>query len=78
MKERNARGTPNVNLLPLEPGESIQAIVETRTFDPDEYLVFATKTGQVKKTAFSEYDKSPTGGLHRHQPEQWQRASYGS
>ena len=63
VKERNARGTPIVNLLPLEPGESIQAIVETRTFDPDQYLVFATKTGQVKKTAFSEYDKSRREGF---------------
>src|ERR1017187_3681762 len=63
VKERSARGTPIVNLLPLEPGESIQAIVETRTFDPDEYLVFATKSGQVKKTAFSEYDKSRREGF---------------
>ena len=63
VKERNARGTPIVNLLPLEPAESIQAIVETRTFDPDQYLVFATKTGQVKKTAFSEYDKSRREGF---------------
>ena len=35
VKERSARGTPIVNLLPLSPSESIQAIVETRTFDPD-------------------------------------------
>src|SRR5580658_341949 len=35
IKERNARGTPIVNLLPLDPGEKIQAIVETRDFDPD-------------------------------------------
>ena len=63
MKERNARGTPIVNLLPLEPTESIQAIVETRTFDPDQYLLFATKSGQVKKTAFSEYDKSRREGF---------------
>jgi DNA gyrase subunit A len=63
VKERSARGTPIVNLLPLEPGESIQAIVETKTFDPDEYLVFATKSGQVKKTAFSEYDKSRREGF---------------
>jgi DNA gyrase subunit A len=35
VKERNARGTPIVNLLPLEPAESIQAIVETRTFEYD-------------------------------------------
>ena len=63
VKERNARGTAIVNLLPLEPSESIQAIVETRTFDPDQYLLFATKSGQVKKTAFSEYDKSRREGF---------------
>jgi DNA gyrase subunit A len=63
VKERNARGTPIVNLLPLEPMETIQAIVETRDFDPDRYLLFATKSGQVKKTPFSEYDKSRREGF---------------
>ena len=43
--------------------ESIQAIVETRTFDPDQYLLFATKSGQVKKTPFTEYDKSRREGF---------------
>jgi DNA gyrase/topoisomerase IV subunit A len=50
MKERTARGTPAVNLISLAPDERIQAIVETKTFDPDRYLLFATKSGQVKKT----------------------------
>ncbi len=63
MKERAARGTPIVNLLPLETGETIQAIVETRDFPADHYLVFATAKGQVKKTAFSEYDKSRREGF---------------
>ena len=63
MKERTARGTPIVNLLPLEPDETIQAIVETRDFDPDHYLLFATSPGQVKKTAFTEYDKSRREGF---------------
>jgi DNA gyrase subunit A len=63
MKERTARGTPVVNLVSLEPDERIQAIVETKTFDPDRYLLFATKSGQVKKTAFSEYDKSRREGF---------------
>jgi len=62
-KERTARGTAIVNLLPLAPGESIQAIVATRTFDPDSYLLFATRSGQVKKTALSEYDKSRREGF---------------
>jgi DNA gyrase subunit A len=63
MKERTARGTPVVNLISLEPDERIQAIVETKSFDPDRYLLFATKSGQVKKTAFSEYDKSRREGF---------------
>ncbi|MGC8471029.1 MAG: DNA gyrase subunit A [Acidimicrobiales bacterium] len=62
-KERTARGTALVNLLPLEMGETIQAVVETRDFPADHYLVFATARGQVKKTAFSEYDKSRREGF---------------
>jgi len=63
MKDRTARGTALVNLLPLENGETVQAIVETRDFPADQYLVFATARGQVKKTAFSEYDKSRREGF---------------
>src|SRR5487761_2169151 len=63
MKERTARGTALVNLLPLEPGETVQAVVQTRDFPADHYLVFATARGQVKKTAFSEYDKSRREGF---------------
>jgi DNA gyrase subunit A len=63
MKERTARGTALVNLLPLEPGETVQAIVGTRDFPGDHYLVFATARGQVKKTPFSEYDKSRREGF---------------
>ncbi|HUY21316.1 MAG TPA: DNA gyrase subunit A [Acidimicrobiales bacterium] len=63
MKERTARGTAVVNLLPLGPSETIEAIVATRDFDADGYLLFATKMGQVKKTAFSEYDKSRREGF---------------
>jgi DNA gyrase subunit A len=63
MKERTARGTAIVNLLPLAPNEVIQAIIGTRDFSADNYLVFATKLGQVKKTAFSEYDKSRREGF---------------
>jgi DNA gyrase subunit A len=63
MKERTARGTAVVNLLNLAPSERIQAIVPTRDFPNDEFLVFATAQGQVKKTAFSEYDKSRREGF---------------
>jgi DNA gyrase subunit A len=63
MKERTARGIPIVNLLPLESSERIQAIIDTRDYPEDRFLFFATKNGQVKKTAFSEYDKSRREGF---------------
>jgi DNA gyrase subunit A len=63
MKERTARGTPIVNLISLEPGETIQEIVSTRSFDPDQYLLFVTRSGHVKKTSFAEYDKSRREGF---------------
>jgi DNA gyrase subunit A len=63
IKERMARGTAIVNLLPLEVGERIQALIDTREFPSDRYLLFATKAGQVKKTTFSEYDKSRREGF---------------
>jgi DNA gyrase subunit A len=63
VKERTARGTAIVNLLPLESGERIQALIDTREFPSDRFLLFATRTGQVKKTMFSEYDKSRREGF---------------
>jgi DNA gyrase subunit A len=62
LKERTAKGTAVVNLLNLQPNESIQAIVATDDFPKDKFLVFATAKGTVKKTAFSEYDKSRREG----------------
>ncbi len=62
-RERTAKGTPIVNLLPLEPNERIQEIIETRDFGADSYLFFATRKGQVKKTVFAEYDKSRRDGF---------------
>ena len=63
VKERTARGTAIVNLLPLEPDERIQTLIDTREFPTDRYLLFATRSGQVKKTTFSEYDKSRREGF---------------
>ncbi|MGH9285192.1 MAG: DNA gyrase/topoisomerase IV subunit A, partial [Acidimicrobiales bacterium] len=63
MKERTARGTAVVNLLPLAPDERIQAVVDTRHFSAEQYLFFATRQGQVKRTAVSEYDSSRRDGL---------------
>ena len=62
-RERTAKGIPIVNLLPLKSGETIQAIIDTREFPGKRYLFFVTKQGQVKKTAFDEYDSSRRDGL---------------
>ncbi len=62
VKERQAKGTAIVNLLNLQPNETIQAVISTRDFPTDKFLVFGTKNGTVKKTAFSEYDKSRREG----------------
>jgi DNA gyrase subunit A len=63
MKERTARGTAIVNLLPLQPGETIQAIIDTRDYETHRFLFFATRNGQVKKTKFTEYDSSLRAGI---------------
>ncbi|HEX4822139.1 MAG TPA: DNA gyrase subunit A [Acidimicrobiales bacterium] len=63
MKDRTARGTAIVNLLPLQPDEKIQAIIDTRDYETNRFLFFATKQGQVKKTKFNEYDSSLRSGI---------------
>jgi len=62
-RERTAKGIPIVNLLPLQNGETIQAIIDTREFPGTRYLFFVSRQGQVKKTAFNEYDSSRRDGL---------------
>ena len=63
MMERTARGTAVVNLLQLEPDEVVEAVIDTQEFAADQFLLFVTRKGVVKKTAFSEYDKNRTNGL---------------
>ena len=60
---RQARGTAIVNLLPLSEGERIQAIIDTRDYETNGYLFFATARGRVKRTRFTAYDSSHRGGL---------------
>ncbi|MFW2333678.1 DNA gyrase subunit A [Ilumatobacter sp.] len=62
-RERTAKGMPIVNLLPLQAGENIQAIIDTREFAGDRFLFFATKQGTVKKTTFDAYDSSRRDGI---------------
>ena len=49
---RTARGTAIVNVLPLEPGENVTAMVITREFDENEYLMMVTRKGTVKRIPF--------------------------
>ena len=49
---RTARGTALVNILPLEPGETVTAMVVTREFDENEFLMMVTKKGTVKRIPF--------------------------
>ncbi|WP_206214423.1 DNA gyrase subunit A [Adlercreutzia sp. ZJ141] len=60
---RHARGTAIVNLLPLHKGETIAAVIETRDFPENEYLMFATAQGMVKKTSMNQYDRTRRDGL---------------
>lgn len=60
---RHARGTAIVNLLPLHKEEKIAAVIETRDFPSNEYLMFATAQGMVKKTSMDQYNKTRRDGL---------------
>ncbi len=60
---RQARGTAIVNLLPFEDGEKIASVISCREFPEDEYLMFATAGGMVKKTAMAAYDRSRRDGI---------------
>lgn len=60
---RHARGTAVVNLLPFEQDERIAAVITTREFRADEYLLFATASGLVKKTAMQAYSRVLSTGI---------------
>ncbi len=60
---RTARGMAIVNLLQLQPGEKISAMVQMREFEDDKYLIMATKNGIVKKTPVSAYTNIRKSGI---------------
>ena len=60
---RTARGTAIVNLLSLDPGEKISAIIPIQNFAEGKYLLMATKNGLIKKTALNEYNSARKTGL---------------
>ena len=60
---RGSRGRPIVNLLPLEEGERINAILPIREFDADSFVFMATSGGTVKKTPLSLFSRPRSSGI---------------
>ncbi|WP_017445243.1 DNA topoisomerase (ATP-hydrolyzing) subunit A [Gayadomonas joobiniege] len=63
LASRTARGRPIVNLLPLEEGERISAILPVREYEEDKFVIMATAKGTVKKTALTEYSRPRANGI---------------
>ncbi len=63
LASRASRGKPIVNLLPLEADERITAILPTRDYPEDKFVVMATKKGTIKKTPLPEYSRPRNGGI---------------
>ena len=60
---RTARGTAIVNILPLEQGESVTAVVTTREFESSEYLMMVTRNGTIKRIPFIALKTNRKGGI---------------
>ena len=60
---RSARGKPVINLLPLMPGEQIDAILPIREFSADQFVFMATADGTVKKTALAQFSRPRPSGI---------------
>lgn len=60
---RATKGRPVVNMLQLEPNESVRAVLPVREFDDEHFLIFATAQGQVCKQALSLYDNPRKAGI---------------
>jgi DNA gyrase subunit A len=58
-----ARGRPIVNLLPLEEGERINAVLPVKAFEEDKFVFLATKNGTVKKTPLAAFARQRTSGI---------------
>jgi DNA gyrase subunit A len=59
---RASRGKPFVNLLPLEEGEKINAMLTVREYSEDKYIFMATSSGTVKKTPLTEFERQRSNG----------------
>ncbi|THB69934.1 MAG: DNA gyrase subunit A [Gammaproteobacteria bacterium] len=60
---RNARGKPIVNMLPLEEGERVNAVLPVRKFEDGQFVFMATANGTVKKTPLSQFSRPRASGI---------------
>ncbi len=60
---RQAKGTAVVNILPIETGEKVTAVIPLDEFDENKFLLMITKNGTIKKTPLGEYDTARKGGI---------------
>ncbi|GAC41307.1 DNA gyrase subunit A [Paenibacillus popilliae] len=60
---RTSRGTPIINLIQIEQGEAVNAVIPVKEFEADKFLFFATRYGIVKKTPLDDYVNIRKGGL---------------
>jgi DNA gyrase subunit A len=60
---RGSRGKPMVNLLPLEDGEKINAVLPIKQYDDDHFVFMATSQGTVKKTPLSAFSRPRASGI---------------
>jgi DNA gyrase subunit A len=63
LASRTARGRPIVNLLPLEEGERINAILPIREYEEDKFIFMATANGTVKKTSLKDFSRPRSNGI---------------
>ncbi|MBA6265782.1 MAG: DNA topoisomerase (ATP-hydrolyzing) subunit A [Colwellia sp.] len=63
LASRTARGRPIVNILPLDTGERITAILPVREYEEDKFIIMATASGTVKKTALTAYKNQRANGI---------------
>src|SRR6195256_4147077 len=61
--DRTARGTPLINVINIEQGESITAILAAPDFENSDFIIFATRAGEVKKTPLKHFDQVRSNGL---------------
>ena len=61
--DRTARGTPVINVINIEPGETITAILAAPDFENSDFLIFATRRGEAKKSALADFAQVRSNGL---------------